>query len=210
VTTFGHSFAGSTLSFVQSKTRILSEFGYQLGTPTAGGTIVDVPTQGKDILNGFMNAWNEGFSAICVYTLYPFGDGNEIYNGPGSPKASATYIHNFTTVLKDTGAAAKTFTTGPLNYALNGLPSTAKSLLFEKSNGTFELVIWNNVTNWNKASGTPIAVNPTTVAVNFGGPHGTVNVYDPTSGTAAVATASNANAMNISLADYPIVVEAIN
>jgi hypothetical protein len=151
VSTFAHGFAGSTSSFVNSQTRIISEFGYQVanGSPSAGGIIVDVPTQGKDILNGFMNAWNEGYSAICVYSLYAFGDGSEIYNGPGSPKASATYIHNFTT-LKDTGGAAKTFTPSSLAYTLGGLPSTAKSLLFQKSNGNFELVIWNNVTNWNK------------------------------------------------------------
>jgi hypothetical protein len=103
VWTYLHSFPGMTLPFVQSQHRIVTEFGYITGTPTAGGLIVDVPTQGKDILNALLNAWNEGYSAFCIYTLYPFGDGNEIYNGPGSPKASAMYIHNFTTPLKDAG-----------------------------------------------------------------------------------------------------------
>jgi hypothetical protein len=214
VSTFAHGFAGSTSSFVNSQKRIITEFGYQTGTPTAGGIIVDVPTQGKDELNAFMNAWNEGYSAICIYTFYPFpigaGDGNEIFTGPGSPKASATYIHNFTTALKDAGATAKTFPTSLLNYTLSGLPSTAKALLFQKSTGAFEIVIWNNVTNWNKGAGTPIAISPTPVSVNFPAAHGTVNVYDPTSGAAAIATAANANAMNVSLKDYPIVVEVIN
>jgi hypothetical protein len=209
-TRYLHGFAGNTAAFINSKQRIITEFGYQTGTPTAGGIIVDVPTQGKDILNGFMNAWNEGFSAICVYTLYPFGDGYEIYNGPGSQKASATYIHNFTSVLQDAGATAKTFTPGSLNYTLSGLPSTAKSLLFEKSNGTFEIVIWNNVTNWNIAAGTPISIGPTTVSVNFGVSHSTINIYDPTGSTTPIANANGSSAINVSLRDYPIVVEVIN
>jgi hypothetical protein len=46
--------------------------------------------------------------------------------------------------------------------------------------------------------------------VSFGAPHGTVNVYDPTAGTAPIANVANANAINAQLADYPIVVEVIN
>jgi serralysin len=103
------------------------------------------PTQGKNILSGLMNAWSEGYVALCIYTFYDQGDGFGVLNGPGNPKLSGTYIHN-------TGATAKTFTTGSLTYALNGLPSTGKSLLFQKSNGHYELIIWNNVTNWNSSA----------------------------------------------------------
>jgi hypothetical protein len=71
VSTFAHGFAGSSASFVNSQKRIVTEFNLQtVPAPSAGGTTVDKPTQGKNILNGFMNAWNEGFSAICVYTFY--------------------------------------------------------------------------------------------------------------------------------------------
>jgi len=208
VSTYLHGFAGSSLSFVQSKPRIITETNLQ----TAGaGTIVDKATQGKDVLNGFMNAWNEGFSAYCIYTFYPFsGDGTEIFSGPGAPYVSAQYIHNFTTALLDTGATAKTFPTSLLSYSLSGLPSTAKALLFEKSTGVFEIVIWNNVTNWNIGAGTPIAIAPTSVTVNFPVAHGTLNVYDPTSGTAAIKTAGGVNAIAANLADYPIVIEVIN
>lgn len=211
-TTYLHGFAGNTAAFINSNKRIITETNLMtVPAPSAGGTTVDKPTQGKNLLNGFMSAWNEGYSAFCIYTFYPFsGDGTEIFSGPGAPYSTAQYIHNFTTALKDTGGTARTFAPGALAYTIAGLPSTAKAILFQKSAGAFELVIWNNVTNWNKAAGTPIAISPTTVTVNFGAAHGTVNVYDPTSGTAAIANASNANAMSVSLRDYPLVVEVIN
>ena len=80
-TTFSKGFAGTPIATVNATIRICTEFGYNLGTPTAGGIIVDVPTQGKNMLTGLMNAWSEGLSGFCVYTFYPFGDGNEIFNG---------------------------------------------------------------------------------------------------------------------------------
>ena len=50
-----------------------------------------------------MNAWGEGLIAFTIYTFYEQGDGFGLLTGPGAPKVSGTYMHNFTTPLKDTG-----------------------------------------------------------------------------------------------------------
>jgi hypothetical protein len=98
-------------------------------------------------------------------------------------------------------------TPGALGYSLSGLPSTGKSQLFQKSNGNYELVIWNNVTSWNFSAGTPITISPTTVTVNLASSHSGVNVYDPTSGATSISTASKTTTVNVSLTDHPIIVE---
>jgi trimeric autotransporter adhesin len=209
VTTYAHGSAGSTLAQATASNRGITEFGYPAVGGSPGSVNVDIPTQGKNILSGLMNAWTEGYVALCIYTFYEQGDGFGLLNGPGNPKLSATYMHNFTTPLKDAGATAKTFATGSLTYALNGLPSTGKSLLFQKSNGHYELIIWNNVTNWNSSAGSPITIGPTNVTVIFGATQTTINTYNPTVGSTPIATASSTTSVVIALADYPIIVEAI-
>ncbi|PNE12831.1 MAG: hypothetical protein CR217_00970 [Beijerinckiaceae bacterium] len=74
-----------------------------------------------------------------------------------------------------------------------------KSLLFQKSNGVFELIIWNNVTNWNFAAGTPIAISPTNVGITFGSTQGVLNVYDPIAKSGPALTVSTTNTVTIAL-----------
>jgi hypothetical protein len=210
VTTYAHGFAGYTLGQATAKIRAITEFGYPAIGGTPNGVTVDVATQGKNILNGLMNAWNEGYIAFCIYTFYEQGDGFGLLTGPGNPKVSGTYVHNFTTPLKDTEANAGTFTPGALGYSLSGLPATGKSLLFQKSNGDYDLVIWNNVTNWDFSAGTPITILPTNVDITFGSTQGVLNVYDPVVSSTPILMVSNTNTVSVVLKDYPIVVEALS
>jgi hypothetical protein len=85
-----NGFAGSLLSNVMAATRIITEFGYPATGGSPGGVSTDIRTQGVEIITGLMNAWTEGYAAICIYTFYDQGDGFGVFNGPGNPKASAT------------------------------------------------------------------------------------------------------------------------
>lgn len=113
----------------------------------------------------------------------------------------------------DAGPNAKTFTPGSLNFSLSGLPATtAKYLLFQKSNGNYEIVLWNivlwnNVTNWDFSAGTPITISPTNVGITFGSNQGVVNVYDPVVISTPILTVSTTNTVSVLLNDYPIIVE---
>jgi len=105
-------------------------------------------------------------------------------------KLSANYLHNLTTILADTVS----FTPSSLNYSIPSEPSTVHDLLIQKSNGTFELVVWSEL-----ASGT----NP--VTVNLGGTH-TVNQYDPTVGTTPTSLGS-VSSVSLTLSDHPVILE---
>ena len=213
VTTYLNGYSGQTLAQAESDTKAITEFGYPATGGTPNGITTDVPTQGKAILNGLMNAWNEGYSVLCVYTFYEDapdgGAGFGLLNGPGNPKVSGAYLHNFTTTLKDAGSTAKMFAPGSLSYTISGLPSTGKSLLFQKSNGNLELIIWNNVEDWNFSAGKAMTISPTTVTVTFASSHSTVNVYDPTVGSSPVTTAARATSVRASLTDHPLIIEVL-
>jgi hypothetical protein len=107
----------------------------------------------------------------------------------------------------DTAPNAKTFATGGLTYTISGLPSPGKSLLFQKSNGKYEVIVWNNVENWNNGAGTPITIGATNVTVTFP-TTSTINTYDPTFSSSPQATVTGTSAV-IALKDYPMIVEAV-
>jgi hypothetical protein len=206
VSTYLHGFAGLTLPAAKALPHAVTEFGYGAVGGTAGGATVDVPTQGKCILNGILNAWVDGYQALCVNTLYEIGGGFGLFSGPGTPTLAGTYLHNFITPLQDAGSTAATFTTGTLNYVLSGLPGTGNSAMFQKSNGLYELVIWNNVTNWNFTTGVPIVISPTNVTVTFPSSQSVINVYDPLV-SATPSPAFNTASVIVALRDYPLIVE---
>src|SRR6202045_2581837 len=128
-------------SYVKSILGGITETGYS--TPEAGCTIgahancMPEVTAGKDLPNGLLNAYTEGFQAFCMYTLYEVGAGDRfgLFSAASTPRTHAVYFHNFITPIIDPGATAGTFAPGRLDYTLSGMPSTALSKLFEKSNG---------------------------------------------------------------------------
>jgi hypothetical protein len=109
------------------------------------------------------------------------------------PKTSATYLHNLTTILADSGSLAAP---GKLRYSIPDQPATVHDLLLQKSDGKLELVVWSE-----KASGT------NSVTVHLGAGYASVKVYDPTSGTSPTQTLGNVGSVPWTLSDHPVVIE---
>lgn len=204
VTTFANGYTGYTFAQATALPRYVTEFGYHTGA--GPGPAVDVNTQGKNILTALLNFFQEGYKLVSIYELYDEGDGFGIFSTTGTPRVSATWLHNLITVLADTGGAASSFNPGSLAYTTTNLPSTGKTMLLQRStDGAFAIPVWNNVTNFNLNTQTPITINPTTVSVNVP-TAGSLFVFDPLQGTTAIAAASNATSINVALKDAPQVV----
>jgi hypothetical protein len=209
-------------NFTFSAPKVLTEFGYytysdadgMAPNDTSGGWWggVDQATQGKLILNGLMDAFSLGYSQTYIYDLFDAYQSTSpedyfgIFNFNGTPKPAATDIHNLTSILTDPASNALTFVPGSLNYSISNLPSTGNSMLLEKSSGAFDLVLWNEATDWNPITETEIAVSPTMTTVNLGIP-GTVEIFDPTLGSAPIQTLTGVSSVTVGLTDHPLIVE---
>ena len=97
------------------------------------------------------------------------------------------YLHNLTTILADQGSLAKP---GQLNYSIPEQPATVHDMLLQKSDGTFELVVWGE-----RLKGTD------EVTVHLGGTYPAVKVYDPTIGTEPVQDAGRVDSLKLTLSD---------
>ena len=209
------SAVGDDANLVDGDPVWITEFGYST-TPGDSSFGVDQATQAKNILNGLADSFAAGVSHIFLYELndelanIPSDDAwaaTGLFNSDGSAKLAATAIHNFTSILADNGAEASDFQVGTLSYAITGMPSTAHSLLLEKSDGTFQILIWNEAPDWNPATQSAIAVAPVTVTVTIDGTPVDASLYDPMVGTDAIDEYGTANQVLVTLTDHPVVLQ---
>ncbi len=193
---------------------VITETGYttQSSTPVVG---CDQKTQAVNILDTLFDAYSDGVSGTYIYELLDASptandtSGQEsfgIFNADGTPKLAATALHNLTTILADNGTGSGQ-PTNPLNYTLNNLPTSGKSLVLTKSDGAYDLCIWAEPPDWNGALQQEIPVAPQSVIVNFQSVEAKVQVYDPMAGATPVATYYNVQSVTTPLTDSPLILE---
>lgn len=192
---------------------VYTEAGYSTTGVFNGG---DADVQAKYTLDMLMDDAQQGISKTYLYQLLdayqpgsPQGDdGFGLFDPSNQPKEAATAIHNLTSVLADTGGGAGSFTPAALAYSVSGEPSGGHDFLMQKSSGAYDIAVWNEPPIWNSGTKTETPAPAVSETVNLGQTFGTVNVYDPLTGTAPVATYSNVSTVALSVTDHPLIVEA--
>ena len=197
---------------------VLTETGYDTMTQDhlTGVAFVNEDVQAKFILDTYLDAYQLGAATTYVYELLdeyadPADTNHEdhwgLFNSDGTPKEAAIALHDLTAILGDHGSSAETFAAGSLNYSVSNLPKTGNDMLMEKSNGAFDIVVWNEAQLWNQTNNSEYSVAPTTVTVSLGNVYQTVEVFDPLIGSTPVETLQDVNSVSIGLTDHPLIVE---
>lgn len=166
---------------------------------TIGSWDITEEMQGKLQLNCFLSQYKRGYSYTAIYLLRDRTDekGNQtfgFYQGNYAPRAAATYLHNFTTILKDTS----TVVPGQINYSIPNQPATTHDLLLQKNDSTYALILWGE----RYTSGGADTIN-----VSLGVSFKTVNIYDPTTGTSPLQTLADKNTVKVATSDHPVIIE---
>lgn len=192
---YGHTWHGGFDGYSNADLVTLPKVTTETGWLTTGNGAITEEQQGRVFLNLYLSAYKQGFSYTFIYMLRDDpGQGYwGLFDTSYTAKKSGLYLHNLTTVLADTASAPA----GKLDYSIASEPATVHDLLLQKSNGTFELVVWDE-----RFSG-----GSDSVTVNLGKSRATVKVYDPTTGTAPTRTLTDAAAVDLSLGDHPVVIE---
>jgi hypothetical protein len=203
---------------VPGKAAWITEFGYSSSYEDPSNYGVSQDVQAKNILNGLLDAFKKGVPYTFIYelnnettnpSLTSLEDGFGLFSYTGVPTPAAVGLHNLTTILADAGSSAQTFIPNSLNYTITNLPNVGNSLLLEKSNGTFDIVVWNEAVDWNYQTKSDIIVAPTTVTINLGGGYQTVQIYDPLAASSPISTLSNIGSIQLSVTDHPLVIQIL-
>jgi hypothetical protein len=192
--TWRHHYQGYSNEQLLTLPRVTTETGWDSVSGIGGEAI-----QGTVLLNTYLAQFKRGWRNTFIYQLRDGegGSGNQgLFNSNSTPKLAATYIHNLTTILADTMPVDSP---GPLNYSIVDQPATVHDLLIQKSDGKFELVVWDeNVRRGDS------------VRINLGSTFPTVNIYDVTIGTTPTQTLSNVGFVSLDLNDHALIIEIIN
>jgi len=189
--TWGKGFAGYANAELAKLPRVTTETGW-----VTGDKGLTQEQQGRLYLNLYLAQFKQGFKHTFIYMLRDAGGsdaGYGIVEDSYKPKKSALYLHNLTTILVDKDGVHKP---KRFEYTITKPPPTVHDLLLQKSNGTFELVVWNE-----KASGTD------NITVSLPKDSASVRVYDPTTGTSPIQTLHDGREVQLTLTDHPVVVE---
>jgi len=190
--TWHQHFTGYSTAELMSLPRVTTETGWV----TTGNGAISQDMQGRMFLDLYLSAFKRGISYTFIYMLRddPVQGIWGLFDTQYQPKLSGTYLHNMTTVLADAGAIAAL---AKLDYTIPSQPLTVHDLLLQKSDGTFELVVW----------GERMTGGTDTVVVELGHSRASVKLYDPTTGTAPVDSLSDVNSVTLTLSDHPMIIE---
>jgi hypothetical protein len=189
--TWARGFPGYTQEQLNTLPRVTTETGTNIE-----GTVTE-ELQGLNLMNLYLAQFKRGYAYTSVYLLRDRTDerGNQsfgFYRPDYSPRKAAIYLHNLTTILADKGTLAKP---DHLDFAIVNQPKTVHGLLLQRSDGTFQLVVWDE-----RLSGQD------RVTVHVDATRALVKLYNPTAGVEPVQTLTNVSSLELVLSDHPIVI----
>jgi lysophospholipase L1-like esterase len=200
---------------------VYTETGYS-SVPTVGGSGVDEATQARYSLDLLLDDAKNGIKTTYIYDINDDGPmGSSVDDGfglfyaydntadPNGAKPAATAIHNMNVILADTGAQASSFTLNAIDFSVAGQTATSNNMEMQRSDNTSIIALWDEQPIWNDQTATEIAPTPHNETITFGNGSGLYNVavYDPLTGTVPVRTATDVNAMTVSVSSDPLFIE---
>jgi trimeric autotransporter adhesin len=191
---------------------VITETGYNTD-PNDGYSGVNGGVQAKLTLDTLLDAYKRGVTHTFIYELFdeqsdPTNSNREyhfgLFNSDGSPKLAANAIHNLTTILADHGTPA---TGGKFSYAVRDFPDADNQLLLQKSNGSFDLILWTEAPIWDANSRSEIASKTEASTINFSKSQKLVSIFDPLQGASPIAVYADVQSIRVPLSDHPIIIE---
>ena len=190
--TWRMGFQGYTQEKLDALPRVTTETGVKINAT------VTEEMQGLYLMNMYLAQFKRGYTYTSVYLLRDRTDekGNQSYGffGPDyAPRKAAIYLHNLTTILADRDSITEP---GRLDYAIVDRPKTVHDLLLQRSDGTFQLIVWGERLHGEDR-----------VTVHLGHMHESAKIYDPTTGIEPLRKLTGVVSLELAISDHPLVID---
>jgi hypothetical protein len=193
--TWARRFQGYSQEQLNTLPRVTTETGATIEGP------ITEELHGVQLMNIYLAQFKRGYAYTSVYLLRDRTDegGNQsfgFYRPDYSPRKAALYLHNLTTILADKGILARPLARpGQLDFELVNQPNTVHELLLQHSDGTFQLIVWDERLHGQDR-----------VTVQLGNTRQSIRLHDPTIGVEPVQTLTNVSSIELELSDHPMVI----
>ena len=190
-----------------NKGMYITEYGHPINGPNSplSGYIITETAAAKYLCRGLLDGFGNGVEKMCIYSLIDDVQRSK-YHGllDGSLRRRLTFhaVKNLMSLFAD---SATSFSPGSLEYTLSGLNSTIKQHLFQKSDGTFLLTLYQDVDSYDRANKRDAVVAPVSVGLSLT-QSASISLYTPSLGAAATKVVSGVNSLTIPVGDHVTVV----
>ncbi len=176
--------------------RVITENGYAAPPDGHGSDAVPLSEQGRLIETTLSDAVLDGYDVDLVYELTDSGPGDRFgfYDHEHHAKPSGVALGHLLQLMADPRTAQ---TSAPLTLSFSAMPATARRNLFQASDGTNVLELWNE-----PPDGAPAPL----VTVGLRQRYHVVSVLDGVTG-ATLSTAHDAETVSLPLLDHPVLVK---
>ena len=118
-----------------------TETGYSLDWPTKGKKLTESDVA-RMIPRALADSFDQGIQRVYFYQLADHEENFHFLNSDYSPRQQFTALSNTLHLLSDPGLD---FTTENLDYRLSGDTQGVRDLLLQKRDGTFYLLLWQEI-----------------------------------------------------------------
>jgi hypothetical protein len=194
---FGLTWANKYSGYSNEECMKMRKVTTETGT-TIGGN-VDDEMQALMYMSCYLAQYARGWEYTAIYILRDRSDeaGNQtfgFFTTDYKPRKSAEYMHNLTTILADDKSIENP---GRLAYSIPDKPETVHTLLLQKYDGQYCLVVWDE----RFQGGTD------NIVVRLDKAYEKVDIYDPTQGTDVIDTQTNTREVSLVMTNHPVVLE---
>ncbi|HEY1768539.1 MAG TPA: hypothetical protein VGG26_12835 [Terracidiphilus sp.] len=156
---------------------VITETGYLSFPSTSTPYSVPESVASSYDLRTLLLAFKYGYQETFFYQLLddpssPAGYG--LLDSNLNPKPPFTAISNLLALLSDPGGS---FSPSTLNFAIAGGGPNLQHMLFQKSDGSFYLILWLEQPDYNPVNNKSIAVAPENIGIELGSGHTTTTDY---------------------------------
>jgi hypothetical protein len=188
----------------------ITEYGYPIvgpGTPLSSFTVTE-KAAAKYLIRGLFDEFGLGIEKMNIYAL-----ADDVHRDPpryhgltdGTLKRRLSFyaVKNLMTLFRDTGSLASA---GSLDFTLGNLTSVIRRQLFQKSDRSFLLIMYQDVDSYDRVQFRDIVVAPVSVRLNLAQTASKIEVFTPTMSATATQSVANAKVLTIPVGDHVTVV----
>jgi hypothetical protein len=189
--------------------------GYKGGWDDGLSAPFDEAVPARYLSRYVLEMFRNGYSRSFLYELFDIDDPQwGLFRNDGSPRPAADAIRAMFSLLGEGkwDATARewqvtAFTPKALSYDLSSAPTSVHSVLTQKSDGRFYLVVWNEVNSWDPEKGQPLDVDAVPAKLTVKMDVQSIRTYVPTDSGTQVKSESKESTIDLDVLDRPVIVE---
>ena len=189
----------------------VTEYGYPIAGPglSPRGNFISETAAAKYLIRGLFDLFAEEVERTYVYVLIddvhrspPRYHG--LMDGTLRPRQSFHAVKNLMALFADMGRARAR---AELDYSVSPAAGSVKRQLFQKSDGTFLLAMYQDVDSFDRVAGADIPVAAINVGLLLGRPARRIEVFIPAETKAAALSVANVKTVTVPVGDQVTVVK---